>query len=144
MHEHLGHLEHIRRHDWREENDLDALREELEDLAGLVFKTAGQHLVGFIETEDLDMVGPEGPAIDHIINTTGGADDDVNTLPQLAHILADVGSTNAGVTFYVHVVAESDDNLLDLSSKLTVRCEDESLDVSGRQVELLEDGYRED
>ena len=123
---------------------MGALREELEDLAGLVFETARQHLVGFIKTEDLDMVGPEGPAVDHIIDTTGGADDDVNTLPQLAHILADVGSTNTGVTFYVHVVAESDDNLLDLLSKLTVRCEDESLDAFGGQIELLEDGYGED
>jgi len=47
------------------------------------------------------------------------------------------------VTFYVHVVAESNDNLLDLLNKLTAQCEDESLGVSGGQVELLEDGYGE-
>jgi len=142
-HELLRHLQHIRGHGCREKNDLGVLGEELEDLVDLVLETTGQHLVGFIEAEDLDVVGPEGPAVDHIKNTTGSADDDVNTLLQLAHVLADVGSADTGVTFYVHVVAESDDNLLDLLSKLTGRCEDESLGPFGGQVELLEDGYGE-
>jgi hypothetical protein len=126
-HELLGHLEHIRRHGGREKNDLGVLREELEDLVDLVLETAGQHLIGFIETEDLDGVGPEGPAVDHIVDTTGSTDDDVNTLLQLAHVLTDVGSTDTGVAFDVHVVAESDDDLLNLLSKLTGRCEDEGL-----------------
>jgi len=58
------------------------------------------------------VVDPEGPAVDHITDTTGGADDDVNTLPQLAHILPDVGSTNTGATLYARVVAESDENVI--------------------------------
>ena len=47
------------------------------------------------------------------------------------------------MTFYVHVVAKSDDNLLDLLGKLTGRCEDECLSAFNGEVELLEDGYRE-
>jgi len=139
-HELLGHFEHICGHGSREKNDLGVLREKLEDFVDLVFETTGQHLIGFIETEDFDVVGPEGPAIDHIEDPTGSADDDVNTLPQLAHILADVGSTDTGVTFNVHIVAESNDDLLNLLSKLASRGEDESLGGLDREVELLEDG----
>ena len=139
-HELLRHLEHIRGHGGREKNDLGVLREELEHLVDLVLETTGQHLVGFIKTEYFDGVGPEGSAVDHIKDTTGSADNDVNTLLQLAHILADVRSTDAGVTFYVHVVAESDDDLLNLLSKLTGRCEDESLGASDGEVKLLKDG----
>ena len=79
-HELLRHLEHIRRHRGREKNDLGVLREELEHLIDLILETTGQHLVGLIETEDLDGVGPEGPAVDHVIDATGSADNDVNTL----------------------------------------------------------------
>jgi len=119
---------------------LGVLREKLEDLVDLVFETTGQHLIGFIETEYLDVIGPEGPAVDHIEDPTRSADDDVNTLLQLAHILADVGSTDTGVTFDVHIVAESNDDLLNLLSKLAGRGEDESLGALEREVEFLEDG----
>ena len=139
-HELLRHLEHIRGHGGGEENDLGVLREELEDLIDLVLETAGQHFISFIETEDLDGVGPEGPAVDHIVHTTGGTDDDVNTLLQLAHVLTDVGPTDASVAFNVHIVTESDDDLLDLLSELAGGCEDESLSALDREVEFLEDG----
>ena len=139
-HELLRHLEHVRGHGGREKNDLGVLREELEDFINLVLETAGQHFIGFIETEDLDGVGPKGPAVDHVVDTTGGTDDDVNTLLQFAHVLADVGPTNTGVAFNVHVVSESYDHLLDLLSKLAGRREDESLGAFDREVELLEDG----
>ena len=141
-HELLGHLEHICGHGGGEKHDLGVLGEELENLIDLVLETAGQHFISLIETEDLDGVGPEGPAVDHIVDSTGSTDDDVNTLLQLAHVLTDVGSTDTGVAFNVHVVTESDDDLLDLLSKLTGRCEDEGLSPFDREVELLEDGDR--
>ena len=139
-HELLGHLEHICGHGGGEKNDLGVLREELEHFVDLVLETARQHFISFIKTEDLDGVGPEGPAVDHIIDTAGGTDDDVNTLLQFAHVLTDVGPSNTGVAFNVHVVTESDDDLLDLLSKLPGRSEDESLSPFDGQVELLEDG----
>jgi len=142
-HELLGHLEHVRGHGGGEKDDLGVLREELEDLVDLVLETAGQHFISLIETEDLDGVGPEGPTVDHVVDTTGSTDDDMNTLLQLAHVLTDVGPTDTRMAFDVHVVAESDDDLLDLLSKLTSRCEDEGLSPFGREVELLEDRDRE-
>lgn len=44
------------------------------------------------------------------------------------------------MAFDVHVITESDDDLLNLLSKLAGWCEDESLSALDRQVKLLEDG----
>ena len=44
------------------------------------------------------------------------------------------------MTFYIHIVAEGDDDLLNLLSKLTGRCEDESLGAFNGEIEFLEDG----
>ena len=139
-HELLGHLEHVCGHGCREKDNLSVLREELENLIDLVFETARQHLIGFIKAEDFDVVGPEGPAVDHIEDTSGSANDDLNTLLQLCHVLTDVGSANTGVTFNVHIVTKGNDDLLDLLSELTGWCEDESLGAFDREVELLKDG----
>jgi len=139
-HELLRHLEHIRGHGGREKNDLSVLREELEDLIDLVLETTRQHLVGFIETEDLDVIGSEGPAVDHIKDTTGGPDDDVSTLLQFAYVLTDVGPTDTDVAFDVHVVPEGEDNFLNLLRELTGRCQNESLGAPDREVKLLENG----
>ena len=138
-HELFGHLEHISRHSGREKDDLGVLREKLEDLIDLVLETTGQHLICFVETEDLDTVSPEGPAVNHIEDTTGSADDDMSTFLQLGHVLADIGTTDTSVAFDVHVVSESDNNLLNLLSELTGRCEYESLSLLDVDIELLED-----
>ena len=139
-HELLRYFEHIGRHSGGEKNDLGFLGEELEDLVDLVLETTRQHFICFIETEDLNVVGPEGPAVDHIVDTTGSTDDDLNALLQLGHVFTDVGATDTGVAIDVHVVAESDNDLLNLLSELTGRCEDESLGGFNTQIELLEDG----
>jgi len=142
-HELLGHLEHIRRHRGGEKDDLGVLGEKLEDFIDLVLETAGQHFISLIEAENLDSVGPEGPTVDHIVHSTGSTDDNLNALLQLGHVLTNVGPADTGVAFNVHVVTESDDDLLDLLGKLTGRCEDEGLSPFDREVELLEDRDRE-
>ena len=60
-------------------------------------------------------------------------------LLELGHVFPDIGSTNARMTFDVHVVAEGDDDLLDLLCELTRRSENERLGALDRKVELLQD-----
>ena len=139
-HELFGCLEHVCGHGGREKNNLSVLREEPEDLIDPALETLGQHLVSLLETEDLDVVSPEGPAVDHIEDATRSTNDNLRALPQLCHVLTDVGPTNRGVAFDVHVVAEGNDDLLNLLSKLGGRCEDENLGAFNREVELLKGG----
>ena len=116
------------------------LGEKLEDLVYLVLKTTGQHLVGLVETEDLDVVGAESTAVDHVEHTTRGADDDLDALLELGHVLTDVSAADASVALDVHVVAEGDDDLLDLLRELAGRGKDQRLSALDIRVDALEDG----
>jgi hypothetical protein len=60
------------------------------------------------------------------------------TFLQLCHILSYICSTNAGHALDVHVVAQSDNDLLDLLCKLTSRSEDEGLGLLERDIDALE------
>lgn len=139
-HELLGDLEHVRRHGSGEQDDLGVLGEKLEDFVDLVLETTGQHLIGLVETEQLDRVRTKSPTVDHVEDTTRRADDDVDTLLELGHVLTDVGTTDTCVAFDVHVVTEGDDDLLDLLRELTSGSKNQSLGPPDSGVNLLEDG----
>jgi hypothetical protein len=139
-HELFRHLEHVCRHRGGEKDDLRVLGKKLEDFVDLVFEATRKHLIGLVKTEHLDGVGAEGTAVDHIKHTTGGADDDMDALLELGHVLTDVSATDARVAFDVHVVAEGDDDLLDLLRKFTGWRKDERLGAFDSKVELLENG----
>lgn len=74
------------------------------------------------------------------MDTAGSADDDLGTVLEGLHVVAHAGSTNAGVALNLHKVANSDDNLLDLLSKLTGGCQDQGLALLEVVVNLLENG----
>ena len=152
-HELLGDLEDISRHGGGEENDLGILGKELEDwdsvrshiisrisegptFVDLVLESTGQHLVGLIKTENLDAIGPESPAVDHIKHPSWGTDDDMDALLELGHILANIGASDASVALDVHVIAKGDDNFLNLLSQLAGRGENESLGALDRHIQL--------
>lgn len=138
-HKLVGDVKHLRRHRGREEANLDLAGEVLKDVVDLVFEAAAQHLIGFVEDEQLDVVGAQGAAIDHIKDAAGGTDDNMAALLENADVVADVGASNACVALGVHVVTESSDDLLNLLSKLTSRGKDESLAVAHLHVEALKD-----
>jgi hypothetical protein len=71
------------------------------------------------------------------------SDDDLGTILQSLHVLTNIGSANAGMTLNVHEVADSDNDFLNLLSKLTGRCKNQSLASFQVLVYLLEDRDRE-
>ena len=137
-HESLGDLEDVEGHGRREEADLDLLGEELEDVIDLILETAGKHLVGLVEHELFDAVQAEGTTVDHVEDTAGGADDDVDAALEDADVVTDGGTTDAGVDLDLHVVAEGDDDLLDLLGQLTGRGQDEGLALTELGIKLAE------
>lgn len=119
------------------------MREQLEDLVDLILETAGQHLIGFVKAEDLDGVCAEGATVDHVEHTSGSTHNDVGTVLELRHVLTDVRAADARMALDVHVVAQSDNDLLDLLCQLTRGRKDKRLGALDRHVEFLEDGNRE-
>jgi len=136
-HEFGGDLEDIGRHGGGEEDNLGRRGEELEDVVDLILESTREHLIGFIETEDLDVVGLEGTTLDHVENTSRSTDNNVYTFLELSHGLTNRGSTDSGETLDVHVVSKGDDDLLNLLGEFTSRGEDESLRLLKGDVDGL-------
>lgn len=139
-HELGGDLEDIGGHGSGEENNLGGRGEELEDIVDLVLESSRKHLIGLIKTEDLDVVGLEGTPLDHVEDTSGGSDNDVDSFLELGHSFTDGGSSNSGEALDVHVVSEGDNDLLNLLGEFTGRGEDESLTLLEGDVDGLENG----
>jgi hypothetical protein len=156
-HELGGDLKNVLGHGGGEENDLGGLRKELEDVVDLLGETTlreelaqwtekmkiefsyRKHLIGLVENEHLHAVGLEETALDHVLDTAGGTDNDLRTVLEGLHVITDTGTTNAGVALNVHEVTNSDNNLLNLLSKLTGGSKDQGLASLDVGVDLLED-----
>jgi hypothetical protein len=61
----------------------------------------------------------------------------VNSVVELAHILTNGGSANAGVALGSHVVSQGHDDLLDLLGQLAGRGQNQSLTIPQFGVNLL-------
>jgi len=81
------------------------MREGRQTFVDLVLETSGQHLIGLIETEDLDGVGFQSPSVDHVEDTTGSSNNYMYTLLELSHVFSNISSSNTCMTLDVHVVA---------------------------------------
>jgi hypothetical protein len=86
------------------------------------------------------VVGAEDTALDHVLDTAGGTDNNLGTLLESLHVVTNVGTTDAGVALNVHEVTDGDNNLLDLLSQLTGGSKDEGLASLDVGVELLQSG----
>ena len=97
----------------------------LEHVVDLFLKSTGEHLIGLVQHEELDRVQTQGSALDHVIDTTGGADHHVHTILQGADVVTDRGTTHTSVDLDVHEVAQRADHFLDLQGELSDRWERE-------------------
>lgn len=101
-------------------------------------ETYGKHLIGLVENEHLHRIGLEESTLDHIVDTTRSANNDLRTLLKSLHVVTNAGTTNACVALNVHEVTNSDDDLLNLLGQFTGRSEDQSLALLDVGIELLE------
>lgn len=72
------------------------------------------------------------------MNAAGGTDNDLRTVLESLHVLANAGATDASVALNLHEVTNGDDDLLDLLGQLASRGEDERLALLDAGVDLLE------
>jgi hypothetical protein len=131
-HEVLGHAEDLWGEGSGEESNLDVAGEELEDVLNLGFETTGQHLVGLVENEQLKVLGLEETSLHHVVDTSGGADNDVGaTRLELLDVILDDGTTNASLDLDLHVLSDGVHNVSNLHRKLTGGGHDKCLAVVG-------------
>ena len=105
--------------------------------------TYRKHLIGLVKDEHLHGIGLEDTALDHVVDTAGGADNHLGAILKGLHVVADAGATDAGVAFDVHEVADGNDDLLNLLSKLTRGRKNKRLARLDVRVDLLQGRDRE-
>mmetsp|Transcript_14375 Transcript_14375/g.31152 ORF Transcript_14375/g.31152 Transcript_14375/m.31152 type:complete len:315 (+) Transcript_14375:57-1001(+) len=118
-HETLGDFKHIKWHGRREKAHLHSFGKELEDVIDLILKSPGEHLISLIQEELTNGIQPQGTTVDHIVNTTGGSHNNVDTCLEGTNIITDGGTSNTGMNLKVHVVTEGNHDLLNLLGQLT-------------------------
>ena len=100
----------------------------------MVLETARKHLIGLVKEELPDGVQAEGAAVDHVEDTAGGSDDDVDTTLKGADIVTDGGSSDTSVYADVHVITQGDHNLLNLLGQLTGGSQNKALALAELSV----------
>lgn len=105
--------------------------------------TYRQHLVSLIENKHLHRVGLEVSSLNHVLNASRSADDDLRAIGKSLLVIADRSASDTGVTLDVHEVTDGDDDLLDLLRQLTSRGQDQGLALLDVWVDLLQDRDRE-
>lgn len=142
-HEATAHFEHIRRHGGGQQDDLHIWGQHLEDILDLILETAGQHLIGLIQHEQLDVLGAQHLAVDHVVDAARSAHHHMATGFQDAGVFAHVSAANAGVRVHLHVLAERHHHALDLRGQLASGGQDQRLALANARVDLLKDSNRE-
>jgi len=128
----LGHAKNLWGKGSGEKSDLDVAGQELEDVLNLGLETTGQHLIGFVEHEKLEVLSLEESSLHHVVDTAGGTDDDVGAASfELLNVIFDNSATDTSLNFDVHVLTDGVDDVGDLHGQLTGGGHDESLAVVG-------------
>jgi hypothetical protein len=75
-------------------------------------------------------------ALNHVMDTTRGTDDNMGTILEIFMSSRTTGATNAGMALNVHEVSNCNHDLLDLLGQLTGGCKNQSLALLDVGVKL--------
>jgi len=127
-HEMLGELKNFGREGGREEGNLDVVGEVLEDVLNLLLESAGEHLISLIEHEQLEVVRLHEASLHHVVDTSGGADNNVDaTLLENTNVFLHDGSSDASVDLDAHVLTDGVHDVGNLHGELTGGGDNEGL-----------------
>jgi len=142
-HEVLGKAENFRRHGGGEEGNLDITGDQLEDFLDLFLESSSEHFISFIQNEELKMVSIQETSLEHVVDSSGSTDDDVDTFLELLSFVHKVSTTSTKVDLDVKVFTEAHYDSLDLLGKFSSGGKDESLTSERLSIDQLKDGDSE-
>mmetsp|Transcript_17574 Transcript_17574/g.36132 ORF Transcript_17574/g.36132 Transcript_17574/m.36132 type:complete len:370 (-) Transcript_17574:53-1162(-) len=142
-HKAVRNLQDVQRHRSGEQADLDLFGEELEDVVDLLLETARKHLIGLIQEELLHAFQSQGSSGDHVVDTTGGSNNNVDTCLESTNVVTDSGTSDTSVDLNVHVISKSQNNFLNLARQLTGWGQDQGLTLLDRMVDNSQTTDRE-
>lgn len=127
VHELGGDLQDILWHGSGQKNNLGALWQQSENVVNLLLETGGQHLIGLIQDEHLDLVGLEVSSVDHVENSTWSTDNNLDTRLEGLDVILHGGTTNGSVNSDVQVQTDGVDDVKNLLGQLSGWSQDQSL-----------------
>jgi hypothetical protein len=139
-HEFCCHLQNIVWQGGAEQDDLGSGREVTVDVINLILEALVEELVGLVQDEHLDVARAEDAPPNHVEDPAGRPREDVLTIFEFTYVLADGSAADARVTLHVHVVAQGEDDGLDLRREFAGGGEDERLGLSDGDIDGLQHG----
>lgn len=126
----------------REQTQLDVVlgrgADGFEDRVDVLLEAELEHLIGLIEHDTLEITEVNVAAVDVVEDTTGGTDEDVNTVTKLARLIVDADATINGQNFeLVVVMLDLLELATDLQGELSGGSQDDSLDASVTELLVL-------
>jgi len=128
-HKVLCQLQDVHRHSGGEKSNLDLAGEIFEDVLNLLLESTGEHLVGLVEDEDLEVVTLKEALLHHIMDTAWCADNDVHSLLEDLDLIADDGSSDAGVNLDADELTDLLNDECNLLGELSCRGNNKCLSV---------------
>lgn len=104
----------------------------------LILKTTRQHLISLIQNKHLDVIRTKGLSSQHVKHSSRGSNNDVDPSCENPLILANTSSAYTGMHLHTKVITEGTHNFLNLLSKFSSRCQNQSLALCQAVIELLQ------
>ena len=104
----------------------------------LILETPGKHFICLIQYKHLDVIRTKWLSSQHIKHTTRSANNNMNPIRQNALVFTNTCSTNTSMYFYTKIISKGPHHLLNLLSKLSSGCKDQSLAFRHTIVKLLQ------
>lgn len=98
-----------------------------------------KHLIDLVEDKYRHDIHLEETALDHVVDKTRSADDDLRATLESLHLIPNAATSNGSVTLDLHEATDGGDNLLKQLSPLSGLGKDRGLTLVGRGVGLLKD-----
>jgi hypothetical protein len=83
---------------------LNGLGHVFENIVDLFFKSTGEHLIGLIKHEELDRVEEESASLDHIIDTSRGSYNYMDTVLKGTDVITYSSTTDTCMDLDVHEI----------------------------------------
>ena len=115
------------RHGGGQKHNLGGFWQQLEDVVDLFLETRGQHLIGLIQDEHLDLVGLEVSSLDHVRNSTWSTNNNLDTGSEGFNVVRHRSTTNGSMHSNVQVQTNVGDDVLDLQSQFSGWSQDQGL-----------------
>jgi len=139
-HEFLSDFQDLRGHCGGEQADLNFPRDKGENVFDLFFESSSQHIVGFVHNEKFQMVGLQEFSFHHVMNSSWGSNNNLNSFLKFPSIFGNNGSSTAHVNLYFQEFSQTQNDLADLVSQFSSRSQNQCLSFINIGVNNLQTG----